>query len=169
MLYNLLMVELDKYLMIDSSYETIYKKNNSFLGEKENISVESLYYNIITDVDIILNTLCVSPSKAGYRYWRDAVFIYITNFKMPISICNDIYPVIGLKYGKTSASVERAMRICFEDVMYNISKKESNYVIAYLKNHLLFPHNSEILLRLVELVVSKNFQSEKNNYILSKW
>lgn len=162
------MVELNKYLELDNSYELAYKRNNNFLCNQDSLALESLFYNITADVDIILNSLSISASRSGCRYWKDAVFIYITSCKMPISICKDIYPIIGLKYGKTSASVERAMRVCFEDVLYRNSKKEGNYIVDYLQNCLLFPHNSELLMRIVELVVSKKFQDEKSNLLFSK-
>ena len=162
------MVKLSKYLELDNCYEKFYITNNVFLSGKENITIENLFYNITTDVDIVLNSLGISASRSGSRYWKDAVFIYITNSKMSMSICNDIYPTIGLKYAKTSASVERAMRACFEDVLYNISKKKSNYVTEYLQNYLLFPRNSELLLRIVELIVSQRFQKEKTNLLLAR-
>ena len=161
------MVELQTYLELDGSYETMYI-NNNFLCKNKVITPEMLFYNICSDVDIVLNALNISASKLGYRYWKDAVFIYITNSNMPFSICKNVYSAIGMKYKKTSAAVERAMRICFEDVLYQCSKTGGNYISDYLKNYLLFPRNSEILLRIVELVVSKHFQETKEKFLIIK-
>ena len=111
------MVHLKEYLELDNSYKTIYIRNNKLL--REDATMETLFYNISSDVDIILNLLNIPASRTGYRYWKDAVFITIMNSKFPISICNEIYPAIAMKYHKTGVSVERAMRVCFEDVLYN--------------------------------------------------
>lgn len=161
------MANINCYLELNSSYKNLYKGNNKQIGKNAEVSDEQLFYNITTDVDIVLNCLNISAGRGGYRYWKDAVFIYITSSNFLVRVCKDIYPVIGMKYGKTGSSVERAMRSCFEDVMYQSSKKGKNFVTEYLKNYLLFPRNSELLLRIVELVVSKEFQEEKHNLILS--
>ena len=162
MYYNAIMVHLKEYLELDNSYKTIYIRNNKLI--REDATMETLFYNISSDVDIILNLLNIPASRTRYRYWKDAVFITIMNSKFPISICNEIYPAIAMKYHKTGVSVERAMRVCFEDVLYNNSKRDKNFIIEYLNNYLLFPHNSELLSRIVELVVSKKFQDEKVNF-----
>lgn len=158
-MYNKSMELLNEYLKVSSSYRDTYIKNNELI--KDNISIEDLYYHVCLDVDIILNNLNVSPSRSGYKYWKDAIFLSIINPKSDISICKDVYVLISKKYNKTYSAVERAMRLCFENVMYYISKSENNIVKKYLKNSLLYPHNREILLKLVELIVSKNFQSNK--------
>lgn len=151
---------LEEYLNINSSYKDYYIKNNDEI-KSEIVTNQSLYFYICSDIEIILNGLNISPSKLGYRYWKDAVFIFLLNNGEHISICNDIYPAIAKRYGKTSMSVERAMRICLENAMYYNSKKEQCFVYEYLKNYLLYPHNSEILVKLVELVISKEFQKIK--------
>ena len=151
---------LEEYLNINSSYKDFYIKNNDEITT-ETVSSQSLYFYICADVEIILNSLNISPSKLGYRYWKDAVFIFILNNGEHISICNKIYPSIAKRYGKTSMSVERAMRICLENAMYYNSKKEQNFVYDHMKNYLLYPHNSEILAKLAELVVSREFQKIK--------
>ncbi len=161
------MIKLQNYLELDCSYESIYINNNHFI-KNEKYSVQNLFYNICSDVDIVLNALNISASKSGYRYWKDAVFIYITNSSTSFSICKDIYPAIAMKYSKTIASVEKAMRSCFEDVMYQSQKKGGNYISDYLYNYLLFPHNSELLLRIVELIVSNYFQNSKEKFLIIK-
>ena len=91
------------------------------------------------------------------------MFLFILNNGEQISICNDIYPAIAKRYDKTAMSVERAMRMCFENAMYYSVKKEETFVYDHIKNYLLYPHNSEILVKLAELVVSKEFQKIKHS------
>ncbi len=150
------------YLNYDNSYKSNYIKNNSLI-KLGNPSIETLYQNIMNDVDIVLTELCVSPKKNGFRYWKDAVFIVLLNDKSQIQICKEVYPVIAKKYGKSPMSVERAMRACFESVMYSIAKKEQTLITSFMKSSLLFPHNSELLCRITELISSHNFQREKQN------
>lgn len=153
------MEDLKEYFDISVSYKEYYIMNNDSISE--DVSLEKLFYNVDYDADIILRALNISPSKCGYRYWKDAIFIYICSGKSHLSICNEIYPAIAQKYGKTRMSVERAMRLCFENTMYYVSKKNANFIGDYLKNSLLYPHSSEILIKLVELIVSKDFQKNK--------
>ena len=153
---------LENYYNLDNSYKKSYLKNNSVLNDNDE-SIENLFYNITSDVDIVLSILKIPSSKSGFQYWKDAVFIYILNEKSKLSICNEIYPVIAKKYSKTAMAVERAMRLCLENALFNISKCESNFISDYMYNYLIIPHNSEILCRIVELVVSKEFQREKLN------
>lgn len=150
------------YLYYDNSYKSSYIKNNSLI-KISNPGVEELYQNITTDLDYVLTELCVSPRKNGYRYWKDAVFIFLLNDTAQVKICKEVYPVIAKKYGKSAMSVERAMRVCFEDTMYKVSKKSQSHIIKYMKASLLYPHNSEILCRMTALVSSQNFQKEKQN------
>lgn len=152
---------LKKYFETYSSYKEIYIKNNSMIEDKK-VSFLELFENISYDVDIIFMTLLITPNKVGYKYWKDAIFLYVICEENDISICNYIYKNIAKKYKKTSTSIDRAMRLCFENVMYNIIKKESNFVIEYLKPSLLYPHNSEILVKLVKLIISKDFQKIKS-------
>lgn len=156
------MEKFNDYLNFDNSYKSCYIRNNSLI-KVGNPSVESLYFNVMDDVDIVLTYLNISPSRHGYKYWKDAVFINLLNEQPHISVCRDVYPVIATKYGKTAMSVERAMRICFEDAMYHSSKKEQNYISEFLRSSLLFPHNSELLCRITELISSSVFQKEKQN------
>ncbi|MBQ8451447.1 MAG: hypothetical protein IJ538_01555 [Clostridia bacterium] len=151
---------LDTYLSLNLSYRDCYIRNNAELRDKA-VTDQMLYYNIHNDMDIIFNAIKLSPSKQGYRYWKDAIFIIILNDGKKMKICNEIYPAIAQKYDRTAISVERAMRLCFENAMYNNAKDESNFVFDYLKNYLLFPRNSEILAKLTELVMSKDFQRKK--------
>lgn len=154
---------LDTYLNMHLSYKDYYIMNNDYLT-KENVTPELLYYNINSDVEILLNRLCISPSKQGYKYWKDAIYLTILNNAGYMSICKEIYPSIAKKYNKTAISVERAMRVCFESVLYDNSKREPDYIFAYMKSYLLYPHNSELLAKLTELVVSKEFQKIKSSF-----
>lgn len=150
----------DIYLNLTKTHKDYYIQHNQLMNGADS-SIEVLFDNISSDVDLILNCLNIAPNKCGYLYWKDAVFLFILSNNKRVSICNDIYPAIAKKYSKTAMSVERAMRICFENVMYYASKKD-NYVCEYLKDSLLYPHNSEILARIVDLIVSKTFQENKS-------
>ena len=69
------------------------------------------------------------------------------------------------KYGVTTMSIDRAMRRCFENVLYYITKNENNFICSYLKNSVLYPHNSELIVKIVELISSRRFQQKKVNAI----
>ena len=151
---------LDEYLKLNVTHKMNYLKNNKLVGGDD--SVEKLFYNIDSDLDLILNALKVSSNKTGFKYWKDSVFIFILSEKIKVNICSEIYPLIAKKYSKSTTSIERAMRLCFENALYNISKSKSNFVSEYMKDYLTFPHNSEVLCKITELVCSYEFQSEKN-------
>jgi len=154
------MVVLSKFLEFNPTYKSNYVKNNTSYKEQE-WTDEKLFHNIYSDSEIVFNCLNIPPNKFGYRYWKDAIFLNIFSEDAQVSICNDIYPAIAAKYGKTPASVERAMRLCFENSMYYCYKKESNFIVKYLHDYLLYPHNSEILAKVSELVTSEEFQKNK--------
>lgn len=154
------MVVLSKYLEFNPSCKSNYLKNNITIDENE-WTDEKLFYNVYTDADLVLNCLNLSPNKFGYRYWKDAIFLYIFSENAHISICKEIYPAIASKYGKSAASVERAMRLCFENSLYDCSRKESNFISEYLHHNLLYPHNSELLAKISELMASEEFQKNK--------
>lgn len=162
MFYNLIMEEIEEYLKLTSNYKDDYINNNTSLG-LDQITSKGLYDGVCYDVDIVLTSLNISPSKRGYKYWKDAVFLNLILSEKEPSICNDIYPAIAKKYNKTPMAVERAMRICFENVMYYLSKSTANIVSDYLKSSLLYPHNGEILIKITKLISSKDFQKNKNS------
>lgn len=150
------------YLDFDNGYKSNYIKNHGLKDEKEE-SMEELYFSIIDDVNIVLNVLKIPSNKKGFKYWQDAVFIFISENSSEISICKEIYPAIAKKYEKTDRSVERAMRLCFENTLYNVSKYGKTPISNFMYNYLINPKNSEILCRLAELIVSKEFQEAKLN------
>ncbi|MBE5755517.1 MAG: hypothetical protein E7341_02400 [Clostridiales bacterium] len=154
------MDELQSYLNINITYRDYYIEHNDDL-ESEELTAEKFYISVSEDLDIVLNNLNILPSKTGYLFWKDAVFLYLFSSKAKISICKDIYPAIAKKHETTTMCVDRAMRRCFENVLYYASKNEHNYICLYLKNALLFPRNSEIIVKLVELISSKKFQENK--------
>lgn len=154
---------INTYLNLNPTFKQFYIKNNDLIID-ENIDPEPLFFNVYHDVDIILSCLNISPSKCGYGYWIDAVYIFLLSNKNRISICKDVYPAIAQKYNTTAMAVERAMRLCFENVMYYTSKHEDNFICAYFKNLVMYPHNSEILVKLVDLMSSKKFQSNKSKH-----
>ena len=155
------MDEIESYLNINITYRDYYIEHNDDIDKNEELTAEKFYICVSKDVDIVLNNLNILPSKSGYLFWKDAVFLYLFASKTKISICNDIYPAIAKKHETTTMCVDRAMRRCFENVLYYASKNEHNYICLYLKNTLLYPHNSEIIVKLVVLISSKKFQENK--------
>ena len=151
---------INTYLKLNSTFKQFYLKNNDMILD-ESIEPESLFFNVYNDTDIILRNLNVSPNKCGYAYWIDAVYLFLLSGKNRISICKEIYPAIAKKHNTTPMAVERAMRLCFENAMYYSQKQNDNFICKYFKNSLLYPHNSEILVKLVDLLSSKTFQQNK--------
>lgn len=154
------MENVETYLNLNVSYRDFYVQNNSELN-LNNQTMKEMYIAVSIDVDIVFSALNILPSKAGYLYWKDAVFLYLMSPKKKISICNDIYPLISRKYDITTMCVDKAMRRCFENVLYFASKNEDNFICTYLKNTVLYPHNSELVVKIVELISSKSFQQNK--------
>ena len=153
-----------KYMEKSVSYKDYYIDNNENL-DKDNFSFDELFSNINSDIDLVLSMLNVPLNKKGYQYWKDAIFIYILSEKLRLSICNEIYPVIAKKYNKTPMAIERAMRLCFENAMYYVSKNGIDTFSKYFKDCLLYPHNGEILIKIVEFISSKSFQKNKSKYL----
>ncbi len=156
------MEAIEKYLNLNISYKDFYIQNNSEL-EKDKSSIEEIYVAVSLDVDIVFSSLNILPSKSGYQFWKDAIFLYLISGKQKISICNDIYPLISKKHNTTTMCIDRAMRRCFENVMYFASKNKNNFICLYLKNSILYPHNSELIVKIVELISTKKFQQNKLN------
>lgn len=155
------MENLDAYMSFENSYKQQYIQNNILLNSDSNTT--DILTCVHSDVDKVLSALNISPSKLGYKYWKDAVFLFVLYDKNPVRVCFDIYPVIAKKYNKTDISVERAMRLCFENAMYYVSKQEPNMISTFLKKNLLYPHNSELMIKITELIVSRKFQKEKQD------
>ena len=151
---------IDSYLSMHFSNKYYYVANNPEIADDES-SLDVLYHQVKQDLGVIFRVLKIAPNKNGYSYWFDAVFLNIITDKLHVSICKDIYAVIALKYNTTSMAVERAMRLCFENTLYDLSKQDNNYVISYFRNSLVYPHNSEILSKLTELMISKEFHLRK--------
>lgn len=156
------MENVETYLSLNISYKDFYIENNPELKGKES-SIEELYIAVSLDVDIVFSALNILPNKSGYLFWKDAIFLYLISGKQKVSICNDIYPLISKKYETTTMCVDRAMRRCFENVLYFASKNENNFICTYLKNTVLYPHNSELMVKIAELISSKKFQQNKLN------
>ena len=151
---------IDSYLSMHFSNKYYYVVNNPEIADDES-SLDALYHQVKQDLGVIFRVLKIAPNKNGYSYWFDAVFLNIITDKPHVSICKDIYAVIALKYNTTSMAVERAMRLCFENTLYDLSKQDNNYVISYFRNSLVYPHNSEILSKLTEIMISKEFHLRK--------
>lgn len=148
------------YIFFKPTYKDHYIKYNRDFNNKE-ADIDNLFYCINSDVEIVLNALKISPKKFGYDYWKNAVYINIVNGKNQVSICKDIYPVIAYNFNKSVSSVERAMRLCFESVMHDICEINDNYICNYIRKFLLNPRNSEILVKITDLIVSDDFQRNK--------
>lgn len=159
------MENIESYFNLNISYKDFYIENNSELTIEDQ-SIEKLYSAISLDVDIVFSSLNILPSKAGYVFWKDAIFLYIMSDKKKVSICNDIYPLISKKYDTTTMCIDRAMRRCFENVLYFATKNEHNFICSYLKNTILYPHNSELMAKIVELISSRIFQQNKLKTII---
>ena len=154
------MENVESYLSLNISYKDFYIENNSELSKSKQ-SLEEIYVAVSQDVDIVFSALNILPNKSGFQFWKDAIFLYLISGKQKVSICNDIYPLISKKYETSKMCVDRAMRRCFENVLYFASKNENNFICTYLKNTILYPHNSELMVKIVELISSKKFQQEK--------
>ena len=153
------MENIEEYLKINISYKNFYVENNAEMHK--DYSLQDLYLAVSMDVDIVFSALNILPNRSGYVFWKDAIFLYMILDKKKPSICNDIYPAISKKYGSTKICIDRAMRRCFENVLYHASKNSANFICAYLKNHVMYPHNSELIVKIVELISSKMFQKNK--------
>ena len=157
------MDSINSYITFNPTHKEHYIKYNRDFNNKL-ADKDNLFYCIANDVELILNCLKISPKKFGYDYWKSAVYIYIVSEKKQISICKDIYPVIANNFNKTTGSVERAMRLCFESVMHDIREVSDNYICDYIRKFLLNPRNSEILIKLTDLIVSDEFQRNKSKF-----
>lgn len=158
------MENIESYLKLNISYKDFYIENNSELSKSKQ-TMEELYVAVSQDVDIVFSALNILPNKSGFLFWKDAIFLHLISGKQKVSICNDIYPLISKKYKTTTMCIDRAMRRCFENVLYFASKNENNFICAYLKNTILYPHNSELIVKIVELISSKKFQHSKFNVV----
>lgn len=163
--YNGFMENINSYFDLNVSYKDFYIQNNSEISNDEQ-SLKSIYYAVSMDVDIVFSALNILPSKSGYLFWKDAIFLYMILDKNKISLCNDIYPLISEKYNTTTMCIDKSMRRCFENVLYHISKNENNFICSYLKNIVLYPRNSELVVKIVELISSKMFQQNKFKHII---
>ena len=148
-------------------YILTYRENyiiNSKDIDTKTVEDRELYYHIISDADIILKKLGMSPHKVGYQYWRDAIAIYILSDKIHLNITKDIYPILAEKYNKKVASIERAMTICIDNVTYYTSKNEVNTIKEFIPTQILYPKNSMILALVAEIIVTRKFQDKKFQY-----
>lgn len=153
---------IEEYLEIKTADKDFYIKNNKFIDEK--VSNDKLFECVSNDVDVVFNILNISPNKSGYKYFKESIFLYLFFEKDSPNFSKEIYPAIAKKYNKSIAAIERAMRLSFENVMYHLSKIKENYVTQYLKPYLLYPHNGEIVAKIVKLISSKYFQNNKERF-----
>ena len=161
----MIMENIESYFNLSISYKDMYRENNKELSGGSD-SIEQFYCAVNGDMEIVFSALNILPNKSGYQYWKDAIFLYLMSDKTKVSICNDIYPLIAKKYGITKMCIDRAMRRCFENVLYYANKNQKNFICAYLKNNLLYPHNSKLMAKIAELISSALFQQNKYKNII---
>lgn len=154
------MESLESYYNLNLSYKDFYIEHNSELSVEKH-SFEDIYIAVSGDVDIVFSALNILPNKTGYKFWKDAIFLYLMSEKTKISIAHDIYPMISKKYDTKAVCIDRAMNRCFENVLYHTMNSKNNYIRDYLKDIILYPHNSELIAKITELITSKMFQQKK--------
>ena len=159
------MENVNEYLNFKCTNKDRYVENNINLSQLD-ATDEKIYFHVCEDVDLIFKVFNIPQNKCGYLYWRDAAFLYIMSNDLKPSICNEIYPLIAKKFGKTKAAIDRAMNRCLENVLYHISKKGDSFLFTYFKNSLLYPKNGEILAMIVEVISSSKFQNSKMNLLI---
>lgn len=159
----LTMVVKDSYFKIGASTRAHYIKNNLLIRGSE-VSDDELYENVSLDVELVLKELQISASRLGYKYWKEAIFIFIMHDMTNPKVCKEIYPAIAKKYNKSAVSIERAMRLTFEATLHSSEKMAvKTPVYIALKSLLLFPKNSVLVIKIVELITTKEFQKYKIN------
>jgi len=77
-----------------------------------------------------LKILGISPSKEGYYYLRDSIYLYITNPKYHFKITKELYPYLSKKYQKTESAIEKSIRTTIETGWNNCDLDYSNELFA---------------------------------------
>ena len=134
---------LEEYLEIKTNDKEFYIKNNKVIDF--NVSNDKFFECVSNDVDIVFNVLNISPNKSGYKYFKEAIFIYMTNQNTEkLSMTKQVYPIIAKKFETTSSRVERALRHAIEVAWsrgdIDIQNEIFGYTIDPKKGH---PTNSE--------------------------
>ena len=104
--------------------------------------------SILKRISITLKKLGISPSKEGYYYLKDGIYICVTkNVRIP----KDLYPEIAKKYHKSSSAIEKAIRTAIEigwiNCDYNYSEELFSNTINYNKGK---PTNYEFIATITE-------------------
>lgn len=149
----------ESYLNFRPTHVDYYMKNNYIDGNK--ITTDELYLRIMQDIELALRALKIQTSRIGYAYWKDAILYCILTDKDRLSVCYEVYPMVAKKHGCTTISVERVMRLCFENTLYYV-KNDTNYITSFMKHYLVTPHNGQLLSKFVELIISSEFRRFKN-------
>lgn len=84
--------------------DTILMQRHSASDFKQALSSDRLEENLVKRIQRELNLVGISPKAVGFQYLVDAIFLIIQNSTPNIS------RKISEKYGKTEASIERAMQ-----------------------------------------------------------
>lgn len=160
MFYNKGMENLiESFYKYNITYISNYLKNNPCIDEN-NYTIEELIDCLDLDMSIVLHTLKISVNKLGYEYWKCAITLFFLKNSQKVNMNNDIYAHIAKKYDKTLGSIERSMRVCFENSLYNVSR-DKNLIIDFIAEDLIKPRNGELIYKLSELISSRQFQKNK--------
>lgn len=100
----------------------------------ENVAAERAFYRILRynnnnpdtpyrKITGLLHEMGVPAHLSGYTYLRDAVCMVIDNPMLINNMTKQVYPALAARCGKTSASVEKAIRTAVE-VSWNRGKAE---------------------------------------------
>ncbi len=100
-----------------------------------------------------LKLLGISPSREGYWYLRDSIYLCLINQKYNIKITKDIYPTLSKKYHKKSTAIEKAIRTAIEKGWTNCNLE---YAIELFANTIPYdkdrPTNSEFISTISERI-----------------
>ncbi len=104
--------------------------------------------SILKRISITLKKLGISPSKEGYFYLKDCIYICISeNIRFP----RDLYPKIAKKYNKKTSAIEKAIRTAIEigwtNCDYSFSEELFANTINYEKGK---PTNYEFIATITE-------------------
>ena len=154
---------LEEFYKYNITHMENYVKNNPEIDEN-NYTIDEVIHALDLDLNIVFQVLNVQFNRVGLNYWKSAVILLVLSKKEKLKMFADVYFHVAKKYGKSVCSVERCMRLCFEDTPY-FAFKDTNYIIDFMKSDLLVPHNSRILYKVAELISGKKFQDNKHKFI----
>lgn len=100
-----------------------------------------------------LKLLGIPPSREGYWFIRDSIYLYMTKDRFNLKITKDIYPKLSKKYNKKTSAIEKAIRSSIEKGWNNCDLDHANElftgIIAYNKDR---PTNNEFISTVSEYI-----------------